>query len=460
MSKQSGGEWLLQFLYDQGLRGETLKRLWAIGMRESGGNPRVDNRGLNGDGSVDYGLFQINDKAHSAAIKKKFGWSMEDLRDPDKNVKVMLWMSQQGQNLSAWGVSNPDGSVTGWAKSIGDAKRKQFESAMFARMDEFDDVVKKVGIDPGTGVRTVDGRKDDAVVTDAMGKPLVKKDRKIATNYGLSWAFINSDPDLAAWFKDFAKRYRDSQGKISYETFALELNQVPIIKNNSAAWLQDWQLEAENPEVYNKALQGNIETLRDQAAALGVTLDDGELRDIAKKARRMGLNPSQVNNLLAQRLGGDGQLKGQAEADTQTLKQWAQRNGLSISPNTINQYVQRIAAGDMSVDDAKQEWRKTYLAGSFPAWQEQINNGQDPYDLAMPYMELGRSVLERDNLDLNDPTMKQIMQYVGADGKPQLVPLWEAEKMFRARPEWQKTDNAYRTYTDVATGILKTWGLM
>lgn len=462
---ESGGEWFLKFLYDNGLRGETLKRMWAIGMRESGGNPRVDNAGTNSNGSVDYGLFQINDKAHAAAIKKKFGWSMEDLRDPKKNLDVMLWMSKQGQDLSAWGVSNPDGSVTGWAASIGDAQRKKFEAAMFSNMDKFDAVAQKVGVNPGNSVRMAGDKTGntppaDQKPLDAMGKPLVKGDKKIASNYGMTWEFINSDPQLAKWFSDFAARYRDAKGQISYDTFKLELNQVPIIKNNSASWLADWQLEHENPEVYNKALDANVETLRDQAAQLGVSVDDTELRDMAKRARRMGLNGSQITNMLAKRIDSSGGMKGQAEANAESLKQWSTRNGVTLSQGSIANYVQRIAAGDISIDDAKQEVRKTYMTGAFPGWSDQINAGQDPDDIAAPYKELGRNLLENDQLDINDPTMKQIMQGIGPDGKPRVTPLWEAEKMFRARPEWQKTDNAYATYTNVAQGILKTFGVM
>lgn len=147
-AKGRGGKWLAQFLWNKGLRGETLKRMWAIGMRESGGNPGVDNSGMNRNGSVDYGLFQINDAAHSKDIRRKFGWSMNDLRDADKNFRVMSWMSKKGQDLSAWGVSNPDGSVTGWAASLSAAKRRQFESAMFSRMNEFDSYAHKAGL-PG-----------------------------------------------------------------------------------------------------------------------------------------------------------------------------------------------------------------------------------------------------------------------------------------------------------------------
>lgn len=99
----SGPKWLARFLYAKGLRGDTLQRVWAIGMRESSGRPGVDNAGLNRNGSVDYGLFQIN-SVHAPWLKKTFGWTMDDMRDPNKAFRAMWRMSQHGQNLSAWNI--------------------------------------------------------------------------------------------------------------------------------------------------------------------------------------------------------------------------------------------------------------------------------------------------------------------------------------------------------------------
>lgn len=45
----------------------------------------------NSDGSKDYGLFQIND-IHAPKIKKIFGYDMEDLLDPVKNMEVASWL--------------------------------------------------------------------------------------------------------------------------------------------------------------------------------------------------------------------------------------------------------------------------------------------------------------------------------------------------------------------------------
>ena len=66
----------------------------AIMYAESNCRPNLDNSGLNKNGSVDYGLFQIN-SVH--------GYSKEDLMDPEFNIKV-AYKIYKSQGLKAWSV--------------------------------------------------------------------------------------------------------------------------------------------------------------------------------------------------------------------------------------------------------------------------------------------------------------------------------------------------------------------
>ncbi len=59
---------------------------------ESSGNPNATN--TNNNGSVDYGLMQIND-IHRSVIKNNFGYTMQDMFDPDKNLQVARFLYNQ-----------------------------------------------------------------------------------------------------------------------------------------------------------------------------------------------------------------------------------------------------------------------------------------------------------------------------------------------------------------------------
>lgn len=80
-----------------------------VAMGESSFNPGVIHP--NSNGSKDYGLFQIND-IHAPVIKKVFGYSMDDLLDPEKNIKVASWLFRQ-QGWRPWVAAQSLGLAQG-----------------------------------------------------------------------------------------------------------------------------------------------------------------------------------------------------------------------------------------------------------------------------------------------------------------------------------------------------------
>lgn len=70
-------------------------------MAESGGKAHIDNAGLNRDGSVDYGLMQIN-SIHADMV----GGDLEKLRDPATNIKIAYSLSRGGTNWTPWSAYN------------------------------------------------------------------------------------------------------------------------------------------------------------------------------------------------------------------------------------------------------------------------------------------------------------------------------------------------------------------
>jgi len=77
-----------------GFTGETLKIMVAIAGAESGYNP-ANISGPNSDGSHDYGLWQINDKANADVIRAGT-WN-----DPNSNAQMAMKIYKR-QGLCAW----------------------------------------------------------------------------------------------------------------------------------------------------------------------------------------------------------------------------------------------------------------------------------------------------------------------------------------------------------------------
>jgi hypothetical protein len=285
---------------------------------------------------------------------------------------------------------------------------------------------------------------------------------EIARLFGQSYVIMEQDQDLKNWFIDFARRFNESQGKISKERFFLELEERPWWVNNSATYINDLRKELENPTDYKQGISGDVANLKAQAAAIGaVGISDQLFEDLVKQQRRLGLNQQQTLEKLVEFVTPvDGDFRGVAGTAQSNLESWARSNGISLSPMMVQDYVRRIGSGSLTINDAKNDLRRMYMAGAYPAWADRIDAGYDIADIAAPYKEKMARLLEMDDtaIDFNDPLLQRGLQGVGADGKPSVVPLYEFERQVREDPRWQYTDNAYSTYTDVGTKLLQMFG--
>jgi len=166
-------------------------------------------------------------------------------------------------------------------------------------------------------------------------------------------------------------------------------------------------------------------------------------------------------NLIAKdvNLAEEAKAYGTVRSTLDDLRAWSRNNGVQLTDNMLQRYTQDIVRGDRTVDDVKGDLRRTYVAGSYPGWADRINAGEDIADIAEPYRASAQRILEREDLTIDDPAIRQVMQYVAPDGKPAVMPMYEAEKMFRKDPRWQLTNNAQADYAKVAYDVLNMFGL-
>lgn len=287
-----------------------------------------------------------------------------------------------------------------------------------------------------------------------------KTPQELAAMYGQSYALLSSDPALKRWFDSFAARYVASNGQISEDTFILELEAQPWWQQHSATWIADRQQELDNPTDYQQSIAASVAALREVADQMGIE-QSVDLTELAKSAKRLNWNPAQQRAALAGLLtASSADYAGQAGVAQDDLQSWAKANGISLSQGMIDGYVHGITQGKTTVDEVKSDLRRTYVAGSFPAWADRISAGQDIADIAAPYKQRMADLLEMDPnaIDFNDPLMQRGLQGIGADGKPAVMPLYEFQNLVRKDSRWQTTDNAYATYANVAQNVLRTFG--
>lgn len=106
------GSWttnsMQKLLEKHGMSSDNARILAAIGKGESGGNASIDTvqsrLDPNQTNEFSVGLFQINNHAHSDKLSRR-GWSVDDLRDPDKNAQIAIEVFQEaGNSFNPWSV--------------------------------------------------------------------------------------------------------------------------------------------------------------------------------------------------------------------------------------------------------------------------------------------------------------------------------------------------------------------
>lgn len=263
------------------------------------------------------------------------------------------------------------------------------------------------------------------------------------------------------WWREYYKKYKEAP---TQDLVDRRMAKTAWYAERTAAQEKAALQEAQNPEDFARDIEAKKALVRDRFAQLGLEFDESDLNSFAREARVNGWNDAEITDRILPKIQSQLEtgknLRGTAGEWQNELSQWANRNGISLSPEAASRFITRGATGEQTIEDAKQELRDTYLIGAYPAWEDKIRQGYDPEVLAAPYRGAAERLLELgdNSLSLNDPLMQKALQGTDAQGKPSVVPLWQYEQTVRSDPRWQKTDNAYKTYTDVGNDILKMFG--
>lgn len=286
--------------------------------------------------------------------------------------------------------------------------------------------------------------------------------------YSISAALIKND--TTGSLKPFIKRvnaYIQENGALptadQLDKWSLEYEWFNKYDSNQQA-----ALKAKYDPLTKLDYENSIKSIKAQvqstADSIGVPLTATQLDTIAEGAKFNNWTEYEIRDQLAPMLAaaataGDD-LLGQAGDAQAALEKWSAENGLDLSDQALSTYVERMAYNEQSIDDVKDELRRTYLAGTFPAWADKISEGLDPSVLVAPYKQTAARLLEVDDtaLGFDDPLIQKAMQGVGPDGKPSVVPMYEYEKQVRSDPRWDKTNNAYATYTKVGNDLARLFG--
>lgn len=216
--------------------------------------------------------------------------------------------------------------------------------------------------------------------------------------------------------------------------------------------------KASQPGVYTQGLEAFKVEQRKRLIGKGINLDETTFNSVMQDAYDKGLDDAQID------LQALGKFKGTIGGDTlgkvQTLEEYADTFGMSYSKATLDSWSQGIFSGTNTLSDIQEKIRRD-SASAYPIFADDINKGTSVDALASAYKSSMASILEidADTISWNDPTFRRALQYVGADGKPALKPIWQFEAELRQDPRWDLTDNARATADSLSLKVLRDMGV-
>ena len=281
-------------------------------------------------------------------------------------------------------------------------------------------------------------------------------DRKeLAAQYGWALSVLKSSPDLWATFNKAVKQ------TWTPDRFVAELRNTKWFQTHSEAARNAQVLRTSDPGTWGAKVKETRALVRDAAVQLGSQLTDATLAKITSNVLTYGWNDAQIRDTLAASVksGAQGTYGGQAAADVAQLRGLAASNGVKIGEQTLNGWVQRIAAGESI--DGFEAYVGQMASSAFPQFADHIATGKTVKDVADPYINQMADTLELNpaDIDLFDPTIRKALQGVDTDGKPTVQPLWSFERGLKADARWRKTNNARDELMGAGQQVLRDFGL-
>ena len=279
----------------------------------------------------------------------------------------------------------------------------------------------------------------------------------LQSEYPLIAALISSDPTLTKLFQDAIVQQQSVDG------FVAALQNSSWWATHSDTARQLIALMKTDPATYQQNVNNLFANIQMMASQLGATLTQSQLHQFAVDALFGGYDQNQamLNEKFAQFVKpvSGNHFGGQAGTYEDQIRQAMRDMGVFIPEGQLDTQIKQIVGGQSSVQSVLAQLR-TQAASMYPAYTSQINSGMNVSDIASPYIGRAQQLLEMGPgaMNIQTPMIKQALQYVGPDGKPTAMPMYDFENAVRKDPRWMQTDNAQDAFMSNAHRVLQDFG--
>jgi hypothetical protein len=288
--------------------------------------------------------------------------------------------------------------------------------------------------------------------------PIEKKlsPEEMAANYGLSWAFLNSDSSLKKVFEDAVK------GSWTADKFQAEMKNTDFWKQNSESARKALEMKSSDPATWQATIEASKVKIQQRAGELGASIPASALDKMANDFSSNAMNDEQLNSILSGYIDYVGNsMSGMAGQHEQVMRKYASDMGVDVNQQSIKNYAQLMIKGMSSQQDFK-NFIDGQATSSFPAFQDQIKSGQTIRDIANPYIQMMAQTFNMNPsaITMKDPTIMSALNGVDKNGVPTGKTLSEFGDTLRGDPRWRTTDEAMTKTMSTANRILQNWGLV
>lgn len=278
---------------------------------------------------------------------------------------------------------------------------------------------------------------------------------ELANAWGLSYALL-SDPTYGPELQEVLRLL--NKNDLTGARKALELSK--FFQNNGVTVASRIKMKAAQPGAYADALEKYKLAQKQRLTAVGIKVDPNKIDAILTQAYDTGLDENQLNNMILGTQDYSAKFGGTTLGSIDSLKQYASSFGMSYGETFWDTYSKDLFAGTTTVEDIKAKIRQD-SASAYPVYADGINEGKSLDAMMSAYKTSIANILEvdPDTITFNDKNLRRAGQYVDANGKPALMPIWQFEQELRNDPRWEFTNNARSTVDSMSLKVLRDWGL-
>jgi len=290
-------------------------------------------------------------------------------------------------------------------------------------------------------------------------KPDILSKKELAERYDYALSVIYSNDELQ---KLFERALNAKKGQWTADKFKAELKNTEWWKNGKY-WRAAYISQKEGVEWKND-MQGARKAVRDRATALGVTLNDRQLKKLATQFLYEGWYDGPRQSFLDRALSnfiGDKSV-GNEDYEAQ-LRSLAWNYGVEkvFDDSWYTRAQRRLARGLVTLDALGAEIREKAKSKYAPL-AEAIENGETTRSALKGYTSSMADLLELDEskIDINDPLLKRAWSSRNKpDGTPSTMTLYDFERQVRRDPRWARTKNGRQSTVSVAQSFLQSLGI-